>query len=341
MTKVHSAKGVLAGVALAASVAVGGAAQAQDFFAGKQVNYIVGSATGGGYDNLARLTARHLGKHLPGNPNFVVQNMPAGNSVAAANHIYNVAAKDGTAIALIQRGMLLAHLINTGGIQFDVQKLNWLANLNSETGLVLVYANHPHQTAKDLFDRELIVGASTGIDPELSPRIYNALLGTKFKIVTGYRGTTEIGLAMERGEVQGIGDWSWSSLKLQKPQWIKDNQVRILMQGALEKDPELPNVPNALDFVKNETDRKALELYFSQKTVARPVVAPPGVPAARIAEWRKAFSALGTDKAFLEEAEKSRIEVSLTSGEYVTKVIEMVASAPEDVKKRFIDALKN
>jgi len=341
MTKMHSAKGVLAGVALAASVAVGGAAQAQDFFAGKQVNYIVGSATGGGYDNLARLTARHLGKHLPGNPNFVVQNMPAGNSVAAANHIYNVAAKDGTAIALIQRGMLLAHLINTGGIQFDVQKLNWLANLNSETGLVLVYANHPHQTAKDLFDRELIVGASTGIDPELSPRIYNALLGTKFKIVTGYRGTTEIGLAMERGEVQGIGDWSWSSLKLQKPQWIKDNQVRILMQGALEKDPELPNVPNALDFVKNETDRKALELYFSQKTVARPVVAPPGVPAARIAEWRKAFSALGTDKAFLEEAEKSRIEVSLTSGEYVTKVIEMVASAPEDVKKRFIDALKN
>lgn len=316
-------------------------AMAQDFWAGKQVTYIVGSATGGGYDNLARLTARHLGKHLAGSPTFVVQNMPAGNSVAAANHIYAVAPKDGTAIALLQRGMLLAHLINTGGIQFDVQKLNWLANLNSETGLVLAYANAPHQSAKDLFDKELIVGASTGIDPELSPRIYNALLGTKFKIVTGYRGTTEIGLAMERGEVQGIGDWSWSSLKLQKPQWIKENKIRILMQGALEKDPELPDVPNALDFVKNDTDRKALELYFSQKTVARPVVAPPGVPSERVADWRKAFSALASDKAFLEEAEKSRIEVSISSGADVTKVIDMVATAPEAVRKRFVESMKN
>lgn len=329
------------GASLAGAVAMASHAQAQDFFAGKQVTYIVGAATGGGYDNLARVTARHLGRHLPGNPTFVVQNMPAGNSVAAANHIFNVAAKDGTAIALLQRGMLLAHLISTAGIQFDVQKFNWLANLNSETGLVLVLSNQPHQTAKDLFERELIVGASTGIDPELSPRIYNALIGTKFKIVTGYRGTTEIALAMERGEVQGIGDWSWSSLKAAKPQWIKDNQVRILLQGALEKDPELPNVPNALDFVKNDVDRQAMELYFSQKTVARPVVAPPGVPAARIAEWRKAFSALGTDKAFLEEVEKSRLEVSITSGEYVTKVINMVASAPENVRKRFIEALKN
>ncbi|MBX9760870.1 MAG: hypothetical protein K2Y29_18985 [Beijerinckiaceae bacterium] len=326
------------GAGLALSLAP---AHAQDFFAGKQVTYIVGSATGGGYDNLARVTARHVGKHLPGNPTFVVQNMPAGNSIAAANHIYNVAPKDGTAIALLQRGMLLAHLINTGGIQFDVQKFNWLVSLNSETGLVLVLANQPHQTTKDLFDKELIVGASTGIDPELSPRIYNALLGTKFKIVTGYRGTTEIGLAMERGEVQGIGDWSWSSLKSQKPQWIEKKQVRILMQGALERDKELPDIPNALDFVKNDTDRKALELYFSQKTVARPVVAPPGVPAARVADWRKAFMALETDKAFQEEAEKARLEISLLPGDYVTKVINMVADAPPEVRARFIESMKN
>lgn len=332
----------LAATAIAAGLTCAATgAQAQNFWAGKQVSYIVGSSSGGGYDSLARLTARHLGRHLPGNPAFVVQNMPAGNSIAAANHIYNVAAKDGTAIALLQRGMLLAHLINTGGIQFDVQKFNWLANLNSETGLVLVMANHPHQTAKDLFDKELIVGASTGIDPELSPKIYNALLGTKIKIVTGYRGTTEIGLAMERGEVQGIGDWSWSSIKAQKPQWISEKKVRILMQGALERDRELPDVPNALDFVKNETDRQAMQLYFSQKTVARPVVAPPGVPAARVDDWRKAFMALDTDKAFMEEVQKSRMEVSLASGESVTKVINMVASAPAEVRARFIEALKN
>ncbi len=329
------ALGLAAGLALSLAPA-----QAQDFFAGKQVTYIVGSSTGGGYDSLARLTARHLGKHLPGNPGFVVQNMPAGNSVAAANHIYNVAAKDGTAIALLQRGMLLAHLISSGGIQFDVQKFNWLANLNSETGLVLVMADQPHKTAKDLFERELIVGASSGIDPELSPKIYNALLGTKFKIVTGYRGTTEIGLAMERGEVQGIGDWSWSSLKAQKPQWIAEKKVRILLQGALESDKELPDVPNALDFVKNDTDRQALQLYFSQKTVARPVVAPPGTPRERVADWRKAFMALEKDAAFMAEVEKSRMEVSLLPGEAVTKVIEMVANAPADVKTRFISVLK-
>ena len=329
----------LAGLMATAAAALAGPAHAQ-FWAGKQMIYVVGSAPGGGYDNLARLTARHVGRHLPGNPTIVVQNMPAGNSVAAANHIYNVAPKDGTAIALLQRGMLLAHLISPGSIQFDVTKLNWLASLNSETGLVLVLANSQHQTTKDLFEKELIVGASQGIDPELSPRIYNALLGTKFKIVTGYRGTTEIGLAMERGEVQGIGDWSWSSLKVQRPQWIANKQVRILMQGALERDRELQDVPNALDFVKNETDRKALELYFTQKTVARPVVAPPGTPAERVAELRKAFMALDTDKAFTEEVEKSKIEVDLLPGETVNRVIAMIGEASPEVRNRFLEALK-
>ena len=329
----------LAGLMATAAAALAGPAHAQ-FWAGKQMTYVVGSAPGGGYDNLARLTARHVGRHLPGNPTIVVQNMPAGNSVAAANHIYNVAPKDGTAIALLQRGMLLAHLISPGSIQFDVTKLNWLASLNSETGLVLVLANSQHQTTKDLFEKELIVGASQGIDPELSPRIYNALLGTKFKIVLGYRGTTEIGLAMERGEVQGIGDWSWSSLKVQRPQWIANKQVRILMQGALERDRELQDVPNALDFVKNETDRKALELYFTQKTVARPVVAPPGTPAERVAELRKAFMALDTDKAFTEEVEKSKIEVDLLPGETVNRVIAMIGEASAEVRNRFLEALR-
>jgi len=329
----------LAGLMATAAAALAGPAHAQ-FWAGKQMTYVVGSAPGGGYDNLARLTARHVARHLPGNPTIVVQNMPAGNSVAAANHIYNVAPKDGTAIALLQRGMLLAHLISPGSIQFDVTKLNWLASLNSETGLVLVLSNSQHQTTKDLFEKELIVGASQGIDPELSPRIYNALLGTKFKIVLGYRGTTEIGLAMERGEVQGIGDWSWSSLKVQRPQWIANKQVRILMQGALERDRELQDVPNALDFVKNETDRKALELYCTQKTVARPVVAPPGTPAERVAELRKAFMALDTDKAFTEEVEKSKIEVDLLPGETVNRVIAMIGEASPEVRNRFLEALR-
>ena len=186
-------------------------------------------------------------------------------------------------IALVQRGMLLAKLTNPSGVRFELEKLNWLGNLNSETGLVLAWHTAPHRRAQDLFEQELIVGGQTGVDPEITPRLYNSLIGTKFKIVTGYNGTAEIALAIERGEVQGIGDWSWASLKKQRPDWLRDKKVTLLMQGALQRDPDLPDLPSALDFVKSDADRKVMELFFTQKTIARPVIAPPGLPAERLA----------------------------------------------------------
>jgi len=326
--------------ALAGALALANAPARSQDIAGKQVKFVVGSAAGGGYDHLARLSARHLGRLLPGNPTIVVQNMPSGNSIAAANFIASAAPTDGTAIALLQRGMLLAKLLGVSSVQFDIEKLNWIASLNSETGLVISWKSAPHQNAKDLFETELIVGAQTGVDPELSPRIYNALIGTKFKIVTGYQGTTAAGLAMERGEVQGIGDWSWSSLKIQRPQWIAEKSIRILMQGALTNDKELPDVPNALDFVKNDVDRKAMQLYFTQKTVARPVVAPPGMAPEPLAHLRKAFAALAADKEFNEEAVKSNVEVSVLSGAEVDKVVSLVVSASPEVRQRLMDAMK-
>ena len=263
-------------VALACST-VPGAAE-PSFYAGKQITLIAGSGVGGGYDLLARLAARHLGRLIPGHPTIVVQNMPAAGSLVATNQIYNSAPKDGTVIALIQRGMLLAKLSNPSGVRFELEKLNWLGNLNSETGLVLAWHTAPHRRAQDLFERELIVGGQTGVDPEITPRLYNSLIGTKFKIVTGYNGTAEIALAIERGEVQGIGDWSWASLKKQRPDWLRDKKVTLLIQGALQRDPDLPDLPSALDFVKSDADRKVMELFFTQKTIARPVIAPPGVP---------------------------------------------------------------
>ena len=223
-------------VALACST-VPGAAE-PSFYAGKQITLIAGSGVGGGYDLLARLAARHLGRLIPGHPTIVVQNMPAAGSLVATNQIYNSAPKDGTVIALIQRGMLLAKLSNPSGVRFELEKLNWLGNLNSETGLVLAWHTAPHRRAQDLFERELIVGGQTGVDPEITPRLYNSLIGTKFKIVTGYNGTAEIALAIERGEVQGIGDWSWASLKKQRPDWLRDKKVTLLIQGALQRDPE-------------------------------------------------------------------------------------------------------
>src|SRR5262249_40741515 len=190
-----------------------------------------------GYDAHARLLARHLGRLIPGNPIIVVQNQPAAGSLVAANQVYNAAPKDGTFISLIQRGMLTAKLINPAQVRFDVGKLNWIGSLTTEVGVVAAWHAAPHRTAQDLFDRELIVGGHAGVDPELTPRLYNAVLGTRFKIINGYNGTADIALAMERGEVFGIGDWSWSSLKKQRPQWLRENKVTLLMQSGLKNDP--------------------------------------------------------------------------------------------------------
>jgi tripartite-type tricarboxylate transporter receptor subunit TctC len=317
-----------------AMTAVWAPARAADFYAGKQITMIVGAPSGGGYDLLARLAARHLGKHIPGNPTVIVQNMPTANSIAATNHLANVAPRDGTVIGMVQRGMLLAKILNPTGVQFDIGKLNWLGNLNSETAVVLSWATSPIKTAKDLFEKEMITGAQTGVDPEISPRLYNALIGTKFKIITGYPGTTAIGLAMESGEVQGIADWSWSSLKAQRPEWLRDKKVHVLLQGALQKDRELPDVPAVLDFVRDDVSRSALELYFTQKTVARPLVAPPDVPADRLELLRKAVLALAQDKEFLDDAAKSKLEIDVLPAEAVQKVIGMITGAsPQAIEK--------
>jgi tripartite-type tricarboxylate transporter receptor subunit TctC len=308
---------------------------AQSFFAGKQINLICGAAVGGGYDALARLLGRHLGRLIGGNPTVIVQNMPAAGSLAATNLIANTAPKDGLTIALIQRGMLLTPLVNPGAVRFEIDKLNWIGSLASEVGLAFAWYTSRHKSARDLFEKELIVGGHVGVDPELTPRLYNAVLGTKFKIVTGYTGTTDIGLAIERGEVEGIGDWSWSSLKKQKPDWIADRKITLLLQSGLHNDPELPDLPNALDFAKTDADRKVIELYLTQKQVARPIIAPPGVPAARLAVLRTAFAALARDREFLADAERSGLEVDPIPGEAVDAVVALIASVPRDVADRY------
>jgi tripartite-type tricarboxylate transporter receptor subunit TctC len=309
------------------------------FYAGKQITLIAGSAVGGGYDLLTRLMARHLARHLEGNPAIIVQNMPAAGSLAATDYISNTAPKDGTVIALIQRGMLLAKWTNPGGVRFDLERLGWIGSLNSETGLVLAWHTAPHRTARDLFTRELIVGGHAGVEPELTPRLYNALIGTRFKIVTGYNGTAEIALAMERGEVQGIGDWSWTSLRKVRPDWLRDNKVRLLMQAGLRKDPDLPDLPSALDFVSNDADRRVLELFFTQKTVARPVIAPPGVPPERLAALRAAFAALAQDRDFLADAERSALEAAPLAGEAVDKIIALIAATPTELAERLTKSI--
>jgi hypothetical protein len=311
-------------------------AAGDDFYAGKQITLIVGAGPGGGYDLQARVAARHLGKHIPGNPAIVVQNMPA--RIAAANHMFITAPKDGTMIALLQRGVLLARLIYPSGVRFEIEKFHWLGSFNSETAVTLAWHTAPHKTTQDLFDKELIVGGITGVDPETTPKLYNSLIGTRFKVVTGYNSTAQIALAIERGEVQGIADWSWSSLKAVRPQWLSEKLVTVLMQGALKNEPELGALPNALDFIKNDSDRKVLELHFTQKTAARPLVAPPEVPPERIAILRRAFEALAKDKDFLADAEKAKLEFAFVPGEDIDKVVKIVAETPADIAERYAKA---
>ncbi len=305
-----------------------------DFYAGKQVALIIGSSAGGGYDVISRLLARHLGRLIPGNPTIIPQNLPGAAGMAATNYIANQAPKDGTAIAAIQRGSLLAKITNPRVAQFEIDKLNWLGSLNTETGLTIVMASAPHRTAKDLLEHELIVGAQAGSDPETSPLLYKNLLGMKFKIVSGYPGSSEAILAMERGEVHGSGDWGISSLRAMRPTWLAEGKIRVLMQGALQRHKDLPDVPQPMEFAKSETDRKVLELYFTQKTMARPVVAPPGVPADRVAILRKAFEALAGDAAFLADAQRTKQDIDIVPGAALDKIVATVAATTPEVAAR-------
>ncbi len=333
-----SLAGILGALA-SASISTPAHAQADaNFYAGKQLTLIIGSSAGGGYDVISRLLARHIGRLIPGNPTVIPQNMPGAASLAANNHIYNTAAKDGTVIAAIQRGTLLAKIVNPKGVLFEVDKLNWIGSLNTETGLVVSMASTPHRSAKDLLSTELVVGAQAGSDPEISPLLYNALLGMKFKIVSGYPGSNEAILAMERGEVSGSGDWGLSSLRAVRPTWLPEGKVRVLMQGALKKHPELPDIPLPMEFAKNDVDRKVLELYFTQKTMARPVVAPPGVPAERIAILRRAFEQLAKDAAFLADAQRTKQDIDIVPGAELDKIVASVASTPPEVAARLNQA---
>ena len=305
-----------------------------DFYKGKQLILIVGASTGGGYDAQGRLLARHIGKHIPGNPNVIVQNMPGAGSLQATNHLYNVAPKDGTVFGLIQRDMLVAKVMNASGIRFDIEKFNWIGNLASEIGIVVAWHTSPIKTTEDLFKTEMIVGG-TGptIDTETAPRLMNSLIGTKFRIVSGYQGTTEVLLAMERGEVMGLGDWSLSNIRSRNPQMLQEGKIRLLMQTALKKSPDLPDVPLALDFAKSPEDRQVMEAFLAQKSVARPVLAPPGIPADRVQALRAAFMATAADPEFIKDAEKSRLEVSPTSGEEVERVIADITRVPPTSQK--------
>jgi tripartite-type tricarboxylate transporter receptor subunit TctC len=323
-------------ILISAAALVSFAAEAQSlesFYRGKTIKLIVGSSAGGGYDTYARTIGRHLGNFIPGKPNFVIQNMPGGSSRAAANHLYNVAAKDGTVIAGVFSGIPAEPLMNPSLVRFDARKFNWIGSAARDSQAGMVWHTAPTQTLQDVLSKEMIVGASGGATWDF-PMLANAILGTKFKIIAGYSGTKEIALAMERGEVQGNAGTTWSSIKTQHPDWLKEKKIRVFVQYTTKPHPELPDVPVMISLAKTEADRQALMLSFARQDFARPYVAPPGLPAERVKALRTAFNSTMKDTAFLAEAKKRRIEIVPLTASEMTALIDEIYKTPPDVVAR-------
>jgi tripartite-type tricarboxylate transporter receptor subunit TctC len=330
--------------ALAQNVSQDAVAQ---FYKGRQVTVIVGSSPGGGYDIYARLMARHMGKYIPGNPTMIVTNMPGAGSNAAVAHIYNVAPKDGTFIVAPQNSAIMdalfdAVLGNARRLRHDATKLIQIGSATTDHYVCIARADAPVKTFKDVLTQEFLIGAS---QPGTSTRDYPAMLnnttGAKIKQVSGYPGTREITLAIEKNEVHGLCGFSWSSLKAQKPDWIKSGFIRVIVQEHDKGNPEINKmgVPLAVDFATSPENRKIMELIYSSETFGRPYMMAPDVPADRVAALRKAFLATMQDKELLAEAQRIGLAIDPISGEALQALAANIFATPVPFVEKTKEAL--
>jgi tripartite-type tricarboxylate transporter receptor subunit TctC len=332
--------------ALLSALCVGLAAPAgaQDdvaaFYRGKQLRMIVGSAVGGGYDLFARIVARHIVHHIPGHPGIIVQNQPAAGGVVMANQLYGQGPKDGTVIGVPINGLPTAPLLQSG-TQFDSERLIWLGSSNREAYVAFVWHTVPVASIADLSSKEVVVGATTpGTTMVDFPLLVNDVLGFKFKIVRGYQGTPQINLAIERGEVQGMGGLGWASVKAQTPHWISERKIKVIAQYGLKRYAELADVPTMLELAKSDADRQAMTMLFARTEYGRPYFLPPDVPIERVAALRRAFDATMKDPAFVAEAAKLQFDVDPLTGEQVQALVAQLAATPRDVVARVRAALE-
>jgi tripartite-type tricarboxylate transporter receptor subunit TctC len=303
-----------------------------DFYTGKRITLGVGSEAGGGYDGYARLLTRHISQYIPGHPSFIIQNMPGGGGLRVTNHLYNIAPKDGTAMATVQRGILTSPLLEgrQPQFQYDPIKFNWIGSLNSETGLIVVWHSAPHKNMDDLFKNALLVGSS-GPSTDFLPLFLNNVVKTKFKIIPGYKSSTEAYLAMEKGELEGRVSTGWAGDKDILEPWIKENKVRFLAQLAMSKNIDFPDVPLIMDFIQTEQDRRVAALILSAQAWGRPFVMPPDVPKERVNTMRKAFDSVIKDTQFLTEAKKLRMDLDILSGADMDALLKQVYESPPEI----------
>lgn len=328
-----------AGIALAPA-----AANAQDFYTGKTIDFVVGHFVGGGYDIYARAIARHLSRHIPGNPPIVVRNMPGAGGAKAGLHITHTAARDGTVIGAVTPGAISAALLDgRSDTTFDPTKATFIGAANSGTRVCVTMAESGVRTFVDMLKRKTVIGATAPNDGthDYAFMVKN-LTGAPLSVVPGYKGTSDIGLAMERREVDGACGWDWASFKSQRGRWLKEERANVHLQIGLDPDDELTprGVPSIWTFVKNDDDRKVIELVSAQQVFHRPYIAPPGVPAAQLATLRAAFMATMTDPQFLADAQKTGIDIRPLDGGKIQDLVARLAATPDAVVQRAKRAIR-
>ena len=306
-----------------------------EFYKGRNVELYIGYSVGGGYDLYARLLAKYMGKHIPGNPIVVPKNMTGAGSLRLTGWLYNVAPKDGTVFGAIGRGTAFDPILGNDKAQFDGTKFSWIGSANNEVSICVAWHTSGVTKFADLLTKELVVGGtSSAADTDQFPKVVNGVLGTRFKIISGYPGGNEIGLAMERGEVQGRCGWSWSSVKSTHQQWFDEKKFHILVQLALEKHPDLPNIPLITDLAKDAESRAILKLIFARQVMGRPFLAPPGVPRDRTEALRKAFMDTMRDKDFLADTDKAKMEITPVHGAEIDRLVKEIYATPKAVAQK-------
>jgi tripartite-type tricarboxylate transporter receptor subunit TctC len=333
-------------VVAAALMTLAASAHAQsvaDFYRGKNVTLAIGFSSGGGYDLYARHLARHIGKHIPGNPNVVPQNMPGAGSLRAANYIFSAAPKDGTYFGTFARTTGINPLLDSGAT-FDSRQFSWLGSVTDDVSTCVTWAATGIKTWDDFLKKPTALGGQgPSSEPDMFARLYKNVFGAPIKLVPGYPGTNEITLAMERSEVDGLCGISWSTLKARHAQWLKEKKINVIVQSSLRKSPEIAaevgDVPLVMDLTKDKEKLQILKLILAAQEMARPFAAPPGIPADRKAALVKAFDDTMKDPEYLAEAKKLDFDVNPVSAKALEDLLAELYATPQDVLKKASEAI--
>jgi tripartite-type tricarboxylate transporter receptor subunit TctC len=313
----------------------------EDFYRGHSISWILSAGAGGGYASYAQAFAPYFSAHIPGNPPIVIQNMPGGGGIRAMLHLDSVAPKDGTTLGLVHSSVPFAPLFGIKAASFDPRRMNWIGSIDASTGICVAWHDSGIATWQDLLEKQFVVGGTgAGSQMETLPVMLNKLFSTKIKVISGYKGGNDIYLAMERGEVQGRCGGLISSIRSTRPDWFPKKLINVPIQIAATRNAQFPDTPTVAEFAKDERTRKILQLIFAPLEMDRPILAPPGVPAERVAALRAAFHAAMNDPGFIAMAAKDHLEIEEISGELVTKIVEDTFAIPADIAKAAADAMK-